>query len=266
MNCQSLQNRILALPDPRQVPESLRPHLDACPACRVWWQQATRLERLLENLPAPPPPADKKAALIDDLTAAGPIIKSIPAAPRPAGRVSLAATRGAKAVAGLAAAVLIGIGGWQLIKPTGTAIQAQTAPRHPLLEKVVQRDLALAKVNTPAQRLEVLSGLADDLSSETRGLARIGTPDDLNDLATWFQKVVADGIVPQAGKLPPGMAAADKRAILDRLTAKLAEAGQEANRAVGVSPPQSHAALKKIVETAQDGQKKLREILAREGA
>ena len=70
MTCQDVQNKILILPDPRRVPEPLREHLDGCPACLAWWKQAAWLERLLEQLPAPPPPADKKSALIDELTSA----------------------------------------------------------------------------------------------------------------------------------------------------------------------------------------------------
>ena len=102
MNCQSVQNRILSLPDPRQVPDALRAHLDACPDCERWWRQAARLERLLAELPAPPAPAGKKEALIDELTAAGPVIKSVPAVGRPVPSPGLAfLRRNWKAVAGL---------------------------------------------------------------------------------------------------------------------------------------------------------------------
>src|SRR4051812_45158201 len=121
MTCQSAQNRILMLPDPRQVPDALRAHLDGCPACLAWWQRAARLERLLEQLPAPPAPADKKAVLIDELTAAGPVIKSVPAGDR--GTVPSPGTAFLKRVgtyaAALAAAVLVVVGGWRLIPKAG---------------------------------------------------------------------------------------------------------------------------------------------------
>src|SRR4051794_34480520 len=117
MNCQSAQNRILLLPDPRQVPDAVRAHLDECPACLAWWQRAARLERLLEQLPAPPAPADKKAVLIDELTAAGPVIKSVPSDHR--GEIPSPGTaflkRVGKYAAALAAAVLVVVGGWKLI-------------------------------------------------------------------------------------------------------------------------------------------------------
>jgi hypothetical protein len=270
MNCESVQNKVLALPDPRQVSPALREHLDGCPACKAWWQQAARLERLLERLPAPPPPADKKAALIEELTAAGPVIRTVPSVPRPAGPsrlVGLLKTRAAKYAGALAAAVLLAVGGWQLIKPTGTATVEVAAPRHPLLEKAVQRNVALARPqNTPAQRLEILGELADDLSAESRSLARVGTPEDLNQLAEWFTLVVNEGIERQARSLPPGMNPTERRDLLNRLTAKLAGAGRQVDQVAGESPEQAKEPLKKIVDAAQDGQKRLQKILAETGA
>src|SRR5690349_17844702 len=119
MNCQTFQNRILALPDPRQLPENLQAHLEACPACVGWWKQAARLERLLAQLPAPPAPGDKKEALLDELTAAGPVIKSIPAIHR-SGRsifVRVWSHPSARIAAGLAAAILIVVSGWMMTRP-----------------------------------------------------------------------------------------------------------------------------------------------------
>ena len=76
MNCQSFQNRVLTLPDPRQLPEPLVEHSNGCAACAAWWRSAARLEGLLAVLPVPPAPADKKNALLDEL--AGPVIAPMP--------------------------------------------------------------------------------------------------------------------------------------------------------------------------------------------
>src|SRR4051812_47182183 len=153
MTCQSAQNRVLMLPDPRQVPDALRAHLDGCPACLAWWQRAARLERLLEQLPAPPAPADKKAVMIDELTAAGPVIKSVPAdriAPVPSPGTAFLKRVG-KYAAALAAAVLVVVGGVKLIPKGGnqTVDVKPAGPRHPLLDSVVRRDVALATADTP---------------------------------------------------------------------------------------------------------------------
>ena len=235
MTCQDVQNKILILPDPRRVPEPLREHLDGCPACLAWWKQAAWLERLLEQLPAPPPPADKKTALIDELTSAGPIIHTVP---RPAAADRPLVTRRTLAYAGgLAAAVLVGVGVWLAVRPSGKPEPPAVAQRHPLLDKMVQRDVALA---------------------------RVANPEELNELAGWYKRVVNDGIVRQAENLPRhGLTPDQKKALLDGLAAKLAETGAEADRLANEAPPESKPALKRIAETARDGQQRLSK-LARE--
>lgn len=261
MNCQKLQNRILALPDPRQLPENLREHLDACPGCLAWWKQAARLERLLAHLPTPPAPADKKAALLDELTAAEPVIKSIPSLERRPGRSwSLPNVR---IIAGLAAALLIAVGGWMMMRPgSGPHGIALERPTDPFLDKIVKRDLALAQAKSADQRLEVLGGLADDLSTEARSLSKIANPEELRDLSGMFQKVVNEGIVEQVRRLPEhAMTQTQKKELLQKLTTKLAEAGQQADRAARESPPHAQPALKTISDTARDGQVKLKAIL-----
>ena len=265
MNCQSLQNRILALPDPRQLPETLREHVDACAGCLTWWKQAVYLERLLGRLPAPTP-SDKKAALLDELTAAGPVIKSIPSRGRRTGPsifVRVWSVPAVKTLAGLAAAVFIAVAGWLMMKPgPGNSIVAQEAPRDPFLDKIVQRDLALAQAKSPDQRLEVLGGLADDLSAEARSLSKIAQPEELRDLSSMFQKVVNEGIVEQARKLPGhAMTRTQKDELLQKLSSKLSDAGQQADEAARQSPPHAQPALKSISDTARDGRVKLKAIL-----
>lgn len=267
MTCHAIQNKILALPDPRQLPESLRGHVAECAACRAVWEHAARLERLLEQLPAPPAPGNKKVALLDDLTTAGPVITRVPTVPTRDGfgfaRPLLAfAHRNQRTLAALAAAVLVMLGGWWLFTGNGTrAVETVSSPKHPLLERIVQRDLALARADTPAKRLEVLGGLADDLSAETRSLARVASPDDLRDLARWFDKVVKDGVVKQAKNLPiHALNPAEKATLFDSLAGKLGAAGQEAEALAREAPSESQPALRKVAETARDGQKALREL------
>lgn len=256
MNCTSVRNRILSLTDPRRLPEALRTHVEACPACVAWWKTAAKLERYLELLPAPPAPADKKFALIDELTADGQVIKSVPrVADRGPSRIK------GKHVAVLAASLLVAVGGWWVVTRPSTGPQTAAAPKHPLLDKMVQRSKTLARAETPAKRLEVLGEMADDLHSETRGLARVAGPEELDDLARLFAKVVNGGLVRQAGQMAPhAMTAAEKAALLGQLADKLSEAGAEAEKVAREAPPASQPALKRIADTARDGQKKLRDI------
>ncbi|MBY0514118.1 MAG: hypothetical protein K2P78_09435 [Gemmataceae bacterium] len=264
MTCQTVQNKVLALPDPRQLPEPLRGHVAGCAACRAWWQQAARLERLVEQLPAPPPPADKKATLIGELTDAGPVIRSVPRA-QAAGR-PFVSRQVLTYAGGLAAAVLVGVGLWLVVRPSGKPEVAQApAPRHPLLDKVMQRDLALMRANKPEQKLDILGLLADDLAGETRSLSRAATPDELNELAGLYKQVVNDGLVKQAEGIGPNALTPDQRkALFDRHAARLADTGAEADRAAAEAPPESKPALKRIADAARDGQRKLSK-LATEG-
>ena len=263
MNCTSVRNRILSLTDPRRLPEALRVHVESCPACVTWWKTAAKLEGFLEVLPAPPAPADKKSVLMDELTAAGPVIKSVPkVADRGPSRIK------GKHVAVLAASLLVAVGGWWLVtRPSTKTNDTAVAPKHPLLEKMVERSKTLARAETPAKRLEVLGGMADDLNAETGSLARVAGPEELNDLANLFAKVVNTGLVRQAGQMAPhAMPAAEKAALLEQLAGKLSEAGAEAEKVSRSAPPASQPALKKIADSAREGQKKLRDIARGEGA
>jgi hypothetical protein len=266
MICQSVQARILALPDPRRLPDAFRAHVDGCPDCAAYWKQTARLESLVAALPVPPAPAGKKTALLEDLAAEGLVFPKVTAPPRRAWSLPRPP---AKALAGLAAAVLVAVGIWSGVKngKQPPVVQKQPAPRHPLLEKVVQRDLALAKAKTPNDRLDALAGLAEDLAAESRGLALVAGADEMRELADWFRTVVADGVVEQAGRVPPHALTPDqRRQLLDRLTARLTEAGKAAEQAAKDSPPHAQPALRSIADTARDGQTKLRALAAREGA
>src|SRR3954453_11011406 len=107
MTCQSVQARILALPDPRQLPDAFRAHVAACPDCAAYWKQAARLETLVAALPVPPAPASKKTAFLAALAAEAWVC---PKGTAPPPRAWSLPRPPAKALAGLAAALLIGVG------------------------------------------------------------------------------------------------------------------------------------------------------------
>ena len=109
-----------------------------------------------------------------------------------------------------------------------------------------------------------LGSLADDLSSEARSLSKIASTEELRDISGMFQKVVNDGIVVQAKKMSENQHAltqTQKQELLQKLTTKLAEAGQQADQAARESPPHAQPAFKTISDTARDGQVKLKAIL-----
>jgi len=262
MNCQTVQNQILGLPDPRELPAALREHVGGCAACQAWARKAARLESLLAQLPVPSAPRQKKEAMIGDLMQAEPVI--LPMATL-ATRPSFATVTGrflrrnATYVGGLAAAVLVAIGIYWLWPSKGPEVVVAPPPqKHPLLEKMVARDTALARANTPTKKLETLDGMADDLASETRGMARIASAAELKQMTGWYEKVVKDGMVKQAGKLPLSMPAADKAKLLEPIAARLNSDATEAEKLSREVPPDAQPALKRMADTAREGEKSLR--------
>ena len=266
MNCQVIQNKILALPDPRLVPEPLLAHVAGCAACQEWAKQAARLEGLLEQLPAPPAPADRKTVLVGKLVRGEPLTTqplATPAQPRETVLVFL--QRNAATVGGLAAAVLLALGVWAFFPKSGPKPEMASIPDDPFLKKMVQRDLALAKADTPAKRLQVLSEMADDLSVQARALARVASPDELRDLARWYDKVVKDAIVKQAENLPiHAIDQTERQKEFKALADRLGETAAETDKLLGAVPPDAKPALQKIADAARDGQKKLKSTITTE--
>ena len=253
MNCQAVQNRILTLPDPRHLPETLRDHLAGCTGCREWARQAARLEGLLTQLPVPAAPADKKAELIEELTRPEPLIirpPTVSARPGYTLPVWRFLQRNARVVGGLAAAVLVALGGWWFLTHNGTPeIAARPTPKDPFVEKLVQRDIALAKSTNPKERLRALGGLADDLSTQTRTLARVANPNDLNELAGLFDKVVKSGLTRQADQIATmpeyAMPPKEKQELYSALAKKLGDMATEADKLAGEVPPEAKPACRR---------------------
>jgi len=261
MNCGTFQNRVLSLPDPRELPGPLGEHASGCAACSAWWKTAAKLEGLLAALPTPAAPAGKKELLLDEL--AGPLIRPMSGVARPGLASRLWAIPAVRTFSGLAAAVMLAVCGWMMIRPGPNGSTAEAKPsRDPFLDCIVQRDLALAQARTADERLTVLGSLADDLSTEARSLSKIANPDELRDLSGMFQKVVNEGLVEQARRLPEhSLTRSQKHELWKTLSEKLRDAGRQADEAAKESPPHAQPALKTISETARDGQTKLKAIL-----
>jgi hypothetical protein len=243
------------------LPPALREHVAACAGCLEWARKAARLEATLESLPAPVAPEQKKEAMLGDLMQAEPVIRPLPAfAARPGfGVVAVRfLRRNAAYVGGLAAAVLVAVGIYALLPKKGPEFVAAPPQKYPLLDKMVKRDAELARASTAARKLEVLGGMADDISTETRGMARIAPGSDLRQMAGWYEKTVKEGLVKQANNLPVGMSTAEKSRLLESLAAKLDADAAAAEALSRESPPDAQPALKRVAEAAREGKDSLR--------
>jgi hypothetical protein len=264
MNCQAVQNQILGLPDPRELPPPLRQHVLACAECRAWAARAARLEAVLAWLPVPAAPGDKKEALIGELMAAEPVIRPmvVPAARPGFGAVAVRLLRrNAASVGGLAAAVLVAVGlSWVWPGKPGGLPVAERTPKDPFLQKFVAGNTALARATTPARKLEELGKLTAAVSAETRGMARIATGAELKEMAGWYETYVRDAMVPRAKELrsQPQADGADAAQLLDSLAAKLGADAAETEKLAGEAPQDAKPALKRMADAARDGEKSLR--------
>ena len=75
--------------------------------------------------------------------------------------------------------------------------------------------------------------------------------------------MVRDGLVKQAEELPPlALPPAERAALLGGLAGRLTEAGADTERLAKEAPPGAQEPLRRIAETARDGQRQLRRLAA----
>jgi hypothetical protein len=200
--------------------------------------------------------------MLGDLMQAEPVIRPLPTFAARPGFGTLAARflrRNAAYAGGLAAAVFVAVGIYAVWPGKGPEVALATPPqKYPLLDKMVKRDAELARASTAARKLEVLGGMADDISAETRGMARIAPGSELKQMAGWYEKTVKEGLVKQANNLPVGMSAAEKSRLLESLAAKLDADAAAAEALSRESPPDAQPALKRMAEAAREGKDSLR--------
>ncbi len=269
MKCRTVQNQLLILEDPGQLPGDLRDHLQGCAACRHWQQRLLQLERHVPCLPVPA--SQNREEMVRQFladagrpangTAAGthalppilslensrvPLVKLIP-------RYRLYA-----ALAVAAALFLLIFDGLMLWRPDHAGSQARKKPDpDPFLASLLERDLRLAKAQTPRKRLEALVDLADDLQGQTRRLIRRAEAEDLQQLAQLFAQVVDEGIVRGAGTLP----AEQRPQVLEAAANRLDRAGHDADRLAAEVSDGSANALRIIAAAAQHGGEQLRALV-----
>jgi hypothetical protein len=254
MKCEAVQNRLLALPDATRVPDDLRAHLSGCESCRGFLAQLGRLDAILTSLPVPPRSEERKAALLEQVTAAGPIITRVPVYTKGDSTTRLRALL-AKAdpwrhVAGLAAALLIAVGAWWALSEKTPAEVEVAGLRDEMLAKEVALVSELSKSDSQRRKVELWSGFTGDLRDQVRAVYLYAPGKDMTALAGRFDKAAKGGLLEQARRLD-NLPLDQRQAIVDDLVRKMAEAEAEATRLELAAPPQSKAPLKRIAETAR---------------
>jgi len=272
MDCRSVQNQILGLPDPRELSPVLRQHVLTCKGCREWAQLAARLEGVLEQLPVPAAPGEKKETMLGDLMAAEPVIQTMP---EPAARPGFGTTvlqflrTNATYVGGLAAAVLVVVGIVRTMWPGTPTPKPEMVKthKHPLLEKLAREDVAMARADTPAKKLEVLNRMAAIIANDqdgARGMAHIASGAELKQMAGWYESVVKSGMMKRAEDLQgqPTVPLAEKKKLLEALAGKLGAEAAETEKMAAEARQDARQALERIAGAAREGEKALRDAAA----
>jgi len=169
------------------------------------------------------------------------------------------------AAGGLAAAILLVIFGWMVIRtphrPPTPGSQLARSSSDPLLASIVERDLRLAGAERPSTRFLALADLADDLSGEVKKLAPLPEAKGvLDELVKRYQKVVRHGLLEIAQEL----SAKDRDELLNTVGERLHVAGRTADELgeqLGAKiPNSSRDALRRLTKAAFEGDRQLRDL------
>lgn len=264
MTCDAVQNRLLAVTEPRRAGADVRTHLAGCPDCRQYVARAARLEELLTQLPVPAARPEAKAKLLTDILTA-------PATRRPVAtpRRTLPALAGVRwtHVAAVAAGLLLAVGVWWGNGTRRPGDAPETAGvRHELLQKEVRHFVALSKTESPTQRMAIWADVATDLRGEAREVYLIAPEDDMKAIGKLFDRAVREGILQQAAQFQTHMPAAEKQRALTTAADRLKDAEAEADRLSAAAPPNSQAVLRNMAKTAREGRKQIQDLVAKGGA
>jgi hypothetical protein len=268
MNCDTIQNRILALAVATEPTADVREHVAGCPACQAMLAKAVRLDRVLANLPAPTAELAKQT-LIEQVLAEGPVIRTKPVAPSSVGsgtfkRVGKWLTP--KLLGGLAAGVLVAIGGvWFLTRPKPTPTEPELAakPKHELLARSVKHHVDLSKSATAPERLNIFTEWSAEVSAEAKDVYKAASREELSKFAALYESTVAGGVIEQAKKLEENPERAKHlQTTMNLLTTTAAETSSLAAEA----PPDAQAAFKRMATAADKARTELRLLLAKRGA
>lgn len=278
MKCELARNRILAVEEPADLPEELAEHLNGCESCRAWARLFAQVDQVLNQLPVPASAGVGKTVVLERIRAAKPAVvmsastkssanhKPLQAKPMPLDLEADLPKKKFKAGAFaakywpagvIAATLLVGVIAWISLRGQKPQ-QPNQQPSDPLLESVVQLNVELAKTQSPAERVDVLTRLADELNQEMREIARAdSTGESMQALELMYRKVVLQGLIAQAKLVERSKREAVLRPVADRL----AMAVQSANQSAAESPEHSAVRLRNAADIARDGASEIHKLI-----
>ena len=270
MNCETIQNRILALALATEPTADVQEHVAGCPACQAVLTKAVRLDRVLAQLPAPSSGLAREAFL-DQVLADGPIIRSKPVAPSSVGSGTFASVGkllksvSPKLIGSLAAGVLVAVGGvWFFNRPKPAILEPELAekPKHELLARSVKHHVALSQSRTAPERLTIFAKWSVDVTAEAKDVYKAANRDEISNIAALYEATVSKGIVEQAKQLE------ERPERLNRLQATMTllnSTAAETTSLAAEAPPDAQAAFKRIATAADNARAVLGKLLQQRG-
>lgn len=258
MNCAQIQNRLLIMPTRAELPAELSNHLRTCPNCQNWQATVGKLDTGLTNLPVPEPfhgPQRVLAQFQSELPL------PFAQAPRPKSKPIGSQLR---VIGSIAAAVLIAVGlGVIATWPTSTPTPIQVArPTDQLLAKLTSRHAQLMTARGPDERVNTLRDLAGDLRDQSKAFVHVAGPDEMNDLAEWYDQIVRRGLMTQATALAD-QPASRREALLGPVADELGKTADQLDVVADTAPPGSVRHLRRIASTAREGEQYVRTVIRR---
>ena len=255
MTCEVVQSRFMALPDPTRLPTEYRVHLHGCPACQQVMRRLCRLEQLLPLTPVPPSTPQVKSAFLARILGNPPEpSKRVGTAGRLADFEQWLARTGWKFSAGIAAALMLGLGlWWSASASRPTAVAQSPYHRHALLKHEVAHVSALATAETPAVRLRIWAEVVRDLNAETAMVYQIAPESEIRSLGQMFDRAVREGIIRQTEQFPEDLPPQERQQLLTGVATQLRVVSEETERLSALAPPQSRPVLRQMAEVARTG-------------
>jgi hypothetical protein len=148
---------------------------------------------------------------------------------------------------------------WGLEKAGRNPGRAAAFQTDPLLAKLFDNDMRLATARTPRARLEILADMADDLQTHARSSASVVSAEQLGKLVALYERLLDDGVVPAAMRIPFD----ERQQVLTPIARRLERIGSESLAMTHDLPEESSRVLHVIASSSRRVDDELR-ALARE--
>ena len=165
-------------------------------------------------------------------------------------------------VAGIAASILLFVAGWWIWfngsspLPTGDVqVSVKDPATDPLVVELIQRNLKLARGNTPSEGVKAMADVADELQKRSRAGV-----EDMRVLARLYDRVVRERIIPGAKALPNS----ERILVLKPIAERLSDVESESSRLAEQAnlPPNSVESFRLIASAAREGKEQLRHLIS----